>query len=65
MNKKIINNIKDKILKKEGEKNNIKLYEGFFNEKDFISPTYINLNNPKFLEIDDYILFWNNYSKLL
>ena len=31
MNKKIINNIKDKILKKEGEKNNIKLYEGFFN----------------------------------
>ena len=34
------------------EKNKIK--EGFFDEKDFISPSYINLNNPRFLEIDDY-----------
>ena len=34
------------------EKNEIK--EGFFDEKDFISPSYINLNNPRFLEIDDY-----------
>ena len=31
-----------------------KIKEGFFTDKDFISPTYINLNNPKFLEIDDY-----------
>ena len=72
MNKKIINNIKDKILKKEGEKNNIKLYEGFFNEKDFISPTYINLNNPKFLEIDDYfysgiiiVNYYREYNELI
>ena len=34
------------------EKNEIK--EGFFDEKDFISPSYINLNIPRFLEIDDY-----------
>ena len=34
------------------KKNEIK--EGFFDEKDFISPSYINLNNPRFLEIDDY-----------
>ena len=34
------------------EKNEIK--KGFFDEKDFISPSYINLNNPRFLEIDDY-----------
>ena len=27
---------------------------GFFSEKDFISPTYINLKNPKYLEIDEY-----------
>ena len=72
MNKKIINNIKDKILKKEGEKNNIKLYEGFFNEKDFIYPTYINLNNPKFLEIDDYfysgiiiVNYYREYNELI
>ena len=31
-----------------------KIKEGFFTDKDFFSPTYINLNNPKFLEIDDY-----------
>ena len=45
--KKIFNIIK---LKNK----NIKLKEGFFSDKDFFSPTYINLNNPKFLEIDDY-----------
>ena len=48
---KIIKIIKNKI---EKEKNNKKINTGFFSEKDFISPSYINLNNPKFLEIDDY-----------
>ena len=50
-NKYLINNIINKIKK---EKNNIKIKEGFFQDKDFFSPTYINLNNPKFLEIDNY-----------
>ena len=50
-NKYLINNIFNKIKK---EKNNIKIKEGFFQDKDFFSPTYINLNNPKFLEIDNY-----------
>lgn len=50
-NKYLINNIFNKIKR---EKNNIKIKEGFFQDKDFFSPTYINLNNPKFLEIDNY-----------
>ena len=50
-NKYLINNILNKIKR---EKNNIKIKEGFFQDKDFFSPTYINLNNPKFLEIDNY-----------
>ena len=45
--KSIINNFKNKIKK---EKNNL---EGIFNEKDNVSPSYINLNNPKFIEIDN------------
>ena len=33
--------------------NIIKNYqEGEFNEKDYLSPSYINLNNPKYIEID-------------
>ena len=51
-NKKIINKIKNKINNKE--KNNKKINSGIFSEKDFISPTYINLKNPKYLEIDEY-----------
>ena len=53
-------------------KNNIKLEEGNFNEKDFISPTYINFNNPKYLEIDDYfysgiiiINYFREYNELI
>ena len=45
--KKTINYLKNKIKK---EKNNL---EGVFTEKDLISPSYINLNNPKFIEIDN------------
>ena len=26
---------------------------GIFNKKDYLSPSYINLNNPKFIEVDD------------
>ena len=48
---KILNKIKDK------EKNENKL-DGIFLKKDFISPSYINLNNPKYIEIDN--LFYSN-----
>ena len=53
-------NIKNKNLYKKFfniiklKNKNIKLKENFLSDKDFFSPTYINLNNPKFLEIDDY-----------
>ena len=33
------------------EKLNFK--EGVFNSKDYISPAYININNPKYMEIDE------------
>lgn len=31
----------------------MKFKDGSFFDKDFISPSYINLNNPKFIEIDE------------
>ena len=50
MGNKIINL---KIIKNISEKNN-KINEGKFKNIDYISPTYINLNNPKYLEMEDY-----------
>ena len=50
MGNKIINL---KIIKNISEKNN-KINEGNFKNIDYISPTYINLNNPKYLEMEDY-----------
>ena len=42
-----------KILKNKKEiKKEEKIDNGFFYEKDYISPSYINLNNPKYIEID-------------
>ena len=38
------------ILKKENEKEKI---EGIFSEKDFISPSYIDVTNPKYIEMDN------------
>ena len=46
---KIKNNLKFK------EKNKL---EGIFSDKDFLSPSYINLSNPKYIEIDN--LFYSN-----
>ena len=46
-----INKIIKKFLKKN-KKNNI-FYSGFILKKDLITPAYINLKNPKFLEIDN------------
>ena len=49
--KKIINNtINNKEKIKNNEENKL---EGIFTEKDFISPSYIKTNNPKYLEIDN------------
>ena len=49
--------ILEKFLNKIKDKEKIYL-EGSFNEKDLISPSYINLNNPKYIEIDN--LFYSN-----
>ena len=48
-----LKNNKNKLLNIfKKEKNKIKFYEGCYLLKDFISPSYINLKNPKYLEID-------------
>ena len=49
------NIITEKLKTKEKNKNNL---QGIFTEKDFLSPSYINLNNPKFIEIDN--LYYSN-----
>ncbi len=53
--KNILREIKEKIPKKENKKEKI---EGIFIQKDFFSPSYINLSNPKYIEIDN--LFYSN-----
>ena len=57
--KKIIKNNEDKINKNKKDKNNNKInnnfLDGSFSDNDYLAPSYINLSNPKFLEID------NNY----
>ena len=43
-----------KLLKKKKKNGNkINIYEGAFSNKDYISPSYINLKNPKYIEIDN------------
>ena len=70
-NNKIIKKINNKIINNK-EKNNKKINSGFFSEKDFISPTYINLKNPKYLEIDEYfysgiiiVNYYREYNELI
>lgn len=53
--KNILKEIKEKIPKKENKKEK---KEGIFTQKDFLSPSYINLSNPKYIEIDN--LFYSN-----
>ena len=43
--------LKNKILNKKNNK--INFYDGVFKNSDFILPSYINLNNPNFIEIDN------------
>jgi len=50
-----IKKIKNKIKFKEKNKKNL---EGIFSQKDYLSPSYINLSNPKYIEIDN--LFYSN-----
>lgn len=52
----IKNKIKEKLKSKE--KNNKIKIEGIFTQKDFLSPSYINLTNPKYIEIDN--LYYSN-----
>ena len=50
---KIIKKIKIKDEKNKINKNEkLNFLEGSFSEKDFLSPSYINNSNPKYLEID-------------
>ena len=48
---KIINLIKNKLLNKKNNK--INFYDGIFKNTDFILPSYINLKNPNFIEIEN------------
>ena len=56
---KIINNLLNKKIfkfknnKNKKEKNKLDFLEGVFSEKDFLSPSYINISNPKYIEIDN------------
>ena len=54
--KKIKNNKKEKNKKIE----KLDFLEGSFSDKDYLAPSYINLSNPKYIEIDN-----NYYSSLL
>ena len=49
--------IKKFLMKHEKQKEKNKL-DGIFTQKDFLSPSYINLSNPKYIEIDH--LFYSN-----
>ena len=48
---KIKKNFENNFDKNEKLKNNF--FNGVFSDKDYISPSYININNPKYLEIDN------------
>ena len=62
-------NLKNKlinIIKNKPKEINWEIYEGGINDKDKISPTYINLNNPKYIEIDEKYysgIIINNYNR--
>ena len=50
---KILNKIKNKIKKENNKKIINNKREGEISDNDIIAPAYINLNNPKYLEIDN------------
>ena len=54
------------ILNKNNKKIKIAELEGIFEDKDFLSPSYINVTNPKYIEIDNVFysgLIVVNYSR--
>lgn len=42
------------------KENQSEIKSGYFSFKDYISPSYVNTTNPKYIEIDRFILFRNN-----
>lgn len=38
--------------------------KGTFSLRDYISPSYVNIKNPKYIEIDRVILFRNHACRL-
>ena len=59
-------------MKKKKENKKIKFYEGCYTNKDLISPSYVNLNNPKYIEIDGIYYcgliisnYYRNYNDLI
>ena len=51
--KKEIKNILEKNKNKNIKKNQKLLMDGSIQDKDIIAPSYINLENPKYIEIDN------------
>ena len=52
--------------KLQNKENSWEIYEGSIQDKDKISPTYINLNNPKYIEIEETYysgIIINNYNR--
>ena len=52
-NIEILTNKFKTFLKNKNTENSWEIYEGSIQKKDDICPTYINLNNPKYIEIDE------------
>ena len=43
-----------KLIKTENnDEKKLEIYDGAFTEKDYISPSYIDLSNPRYIEIDN------------
>ena len=49
----ILKKLFEKNFKNKKTENSWEIYEGSIQNKDEISPTYINLNNPRYMEIDE------------
>ena len=60
MKNNLINKLKNKKIKKNEINNNLDFLNGSFTDKNYLAPSYINLLNPKYIEIDN-----NYYSSLL
>lgn len=57
---------------KKENKNNLEIYEGIFGNNDYLAPSYIDISNPKYIEIDKtyysslfIINYYREYSDLI